>query len=257
MESFIWMFKKEDFKKHYLYLILIFIFSLIIFFLFVTFFGGTTKADIKLEITTTVLLTLPILLSHGYFWNLTENIIKRRSNINMNNIYDGKIHKTYEFDLPTLNPFKLIWRGFASSIASIFLVLPYALVLLISFLTGGFCRTPMPVIIASMVFFCMLIPPLLWLYAKENSVTAVLNIHKAISLISDYPGRYFKMVLTFLFVYIINFIPDNYMSQALTTDTNINPIFIIIYLIIFVLKSFYLIFVNAHILGTFLVEQEW
>ena len=155
------------------------------------------------------------LVVQGYFWELTSSIISRDVDIVANNIYSGKIKSVFVISLPDFKPAKFIWRGFASIVASIMMVLPYALLVFSTAFTGVFTLPMLEIgnfhsiyaICYNLlyVFFFAFLPAMLWNYAKENSVFAVWNIRKAVYLLGTYPGKYilntFVFVIFYLFFY--------------------------------------------------------
>lgn len=267
MEAFIWMFKHKDFKKHYLFLILV---TTILFLsadgiLFITSLIKPSNAILEIVFLCLILLTyiLPILFPLGYFWELTNNIIEREVDIVANQIYDKKIKLVYKIDLPKLNIFKILWRGFASIIANIILITPYAGLIYIT-ITNNDILYKNYLIINLTVLFLILLPALMWNYAKQNSIFAVLNISKAIYLAGNYTFRYLIATLLFVITYSVNILIDVFVIQLLRPNLNelfsIQNIFVLAglccYFIISILKNFYLIFVTAYILGTIVSENE-
>ena len=174
MESFVWMFKKEGFKKHFAYL-----FIMTVLFFMVSF-GLIVQKSFILSLIGILIIFLSLFLLLGYMWELTGNVIDRTFDINANQIYDGKIKKVYNIELPELDIKKFIWRGFASVVANIILFIPYVLLIYIG-MTNGTVTGFEPPLIILIVLFILLLPAILWNYAKENSIFSVLNIFKACS----------------------------------------------------------------------------
>ena len=148
------------------------------------------------------------LVVQGYFWELTSSIISRDVDIVANNIYSGKIKSVFVISLPDFKPAKFIWRGFASIVASIMMVLPYALLVFSTAFTDVFTLPMLEIgnfhsiyaICYNLlyVFFFAFLPAMLWNYAKENSVFAVWNIRKAVYLLGTYPGKYIFILFCIL-----------------------------------------------------------
>ena len=153
------------------------------------------------------LFLIPNLLPIGYFWELTEKIINRESDIQANSVYNGKIKKTYKFELPEFGIAKFIWHGFASIIANTIMVIPYMLLLFLGIKNNSFCTFPQ-ILVISLILFAILIPALLWNYAKQNSVFAVLNIPKAVNIIGNHLFRYLKTIILLFIIYLINVFLD-------------------------------------------------
>ena len=268
MESFIWMFKEKDFAKHYIFLsagtVIMFLLALGVI-LALTFLqsAGSLNKIVYMIVFVTVSI-LPALFMLGYFWNLTENIINREMSIESDNVYNGKIRKICKIELPELKPLSFIWRGFASMVANILIIVPYFLLITLSVLTGSFASIPPQAVIAGAVFYCLFFPALFLNYAKQNSVFAVLNIPKAVSIFGNYPFRYLWAIILLGIVYGVNFFLDNVVVQFFLPKftsgfgaESIFPIIILaIYFIFTILKNFYLIFVIAHILGTIVPPSE-
>ena len=263
MEAFVWMFKKEDFKKHFLFLIFgtIFFYILaLIFLVMINFIDLPNSMDIYKICLTGFFCILPMFFPLGYFWDLTENIIYRKSTVQMNNVYDGKFKKNFIIEFPSMNVFKLIWRGFASIVANIIMVIPYLFIIFISAFTGVLCNVSPALIIIFLVIFWLLVPPLLWNYAKQNSVTAVLNIFVAINIIANHTFRYIKMIFLFIFAGIINYALDIYFAKLISTNISapLNIVFLFFIIVSIIIRYFYFTYVYAYILGTLMEEEnDW
>ena len=262
-ESFIWMFKKENFLKHFLYIIIgsiLFFFATVAILFIAGQYQGTTEYNI-FRIIAIILCACAVLLPVGYFWDLTETIIDRGVDYKSSNIYDGqKPKKVFVFELPEFKVFKHVWRGFASSIASILMVVPYFLLIAISVFSGTFCHLNKMVIIASYIMYCFLCPALLWNYARTNSVVATLHIFKAVNIIGNYFFQYIARLVLYIIIYVANYIADITIIASLKLlVTDFNPLNIVILaagcLTIFA-KNIFILFIYAYLLGTLAPAEE-
>ena len=246
MQPFIWMFKTKGFKKHYLLLLIILLlaYALNFAFTFMPEFKGIAH----------LLSLVPGLYLLGYFWNLTEEIINREQNIEANNIYDGKIKETYTITLPELEFIDNVWRGIASIIANILLVIPFAIIMLMGLRHGTLAALPPAYAIFIPIFLILFVPALLWNFAYRGSVVSVWNIRKAIYLVGNYPLRYFANVFTIVVVSIISGGID-YLLAAFVRSTG-NLVFIIAAYLIIGIKYLYFIYVNAYLIGTIAPTSE-
>lgn len=268
MEAFLWMFKEKDFKKYYFKLLFstlgLNFLAIVLTVLLYTFALDKFIMEIFFYIIIFFLLLTPILLPTGYFWELTEKIIDRETDVQANSVYNGKIKKTWKFELPEFSITRFIWRGFASIVANIIMIVPYLLLLFIGIKNNSFCTFPQ-ILIISLILFALLVPALLWNYAKQNSVFAVLNIPKAVNIMGNYPFRYLKTIILLFIIYLINvFLDEVIIKMILPYITGIFDfkdiliiLGIIIYSIFIIIKSFYLIFINAYLLGTLTPENEF
>ena len=138
LKPFIWMFKTEDFNKHFWYLfftyIKFFVLAVIAFILGFIFWDSMPIASGVYYVLGGIFLVCPFLCVQGYFWSLTENIISRDWDISASSIYNGKIKNVFKVTLPEINTFKFIWRGVASVVATILMFIPFVLLLTKSFL---------------------------------------------------------------------------------------------------------------------------
>lgn len=258
MEAFIWMFRQKDFKKHFFYLVSITIYLIAFCAVVLTLFIHNN--DKKLDIIIALITLLPSYFVMGYFWELTENIINRNSNILANNIYDNKIKKEDIIELPELNFLKFIWRGIVSFVASIIMVLPPLLLIYYIATSGSLCHVNPVALTIGQCLYYLFIPALLWNYAKQNSIVAPLNIFKAIYILGNYTFRYLKNVAIFFLVnsisiYVNNFIIQNFIVQN-KQDNFLFILSAILFIIIFALQCYYFVFVYAYLLGTILPEEE-
>ena len=282
LEPLIWMFKAENFKKHFFILLKI---EVILFILGLLLIG--IAAPFRQENFAVILLITGILcfiasflFLQGYFWELTECVIQRDIDVSANNLYDGKIKKIYTIKLPVMDWKKILWRGVASIVASLVLFLPLFFIFIGLSITAVetislFNMTKDQIILmykGLAVFICLFIPPLLYNYAARDSVFAVLNLPKAVYLIGNYTWQYTKNTFLFLlftsvYAYIIKLITNifslNLSTSTLTSGHNVISVSaqnIILSGIIALLISFifriYFIFVNAYLLGTIAPEEE-
>ena len=90
-QSFTYMFEKENFKKHFLLLfwctILFSILSFFMFFLFLAF-KDVLLIFIPSVVSFSFFFICASLLAIGYFWDLTEIIIDRKTEYISSQIYD-------------------------------------------------------------------------------------------------------------------------------------------------------------------------
>ena len=100
MEAFLWMFKEKDFKKHYFKLLFstlsLILLATILTILLCIFAFGNFLIEFLLYIIIFFLFLIPTLLPTGYFWELTEKIIDRETDVQANSVYNGKIKKTWK-----------------------------------------------------------------------------------------------------------------------------------------------------------------
>lgn len=262
-EAFTWIFKKENFKKHYILLLVLNIFSILPVILLLT---GIIKSLIGacIALLLAFLSALPLC---GYYWNLVENIIDADTDISANSIYNGKIKSCLKIDLPELNFGKLLWRGIASLVANILLITAYTLLMF----SVGFCAgfsgayfnqfstlfAPLQLfaIGIGVLMFYLFIPALFWNYAKNNSVVAILNIGKAIYITGNYTGRYLCKIFQMIFIYLVNVLILFLISFPIVL---INPqIGIIFQYVAAIPLGVYFMFVYAYVLGTLAPNEEF
>ena len=272
-EAFVWMFKKENFKKHFMLLAtlspILYVAGFVVAVL-ALLVGGYGQIDTYIMLGVAVLLWLSGgCLPSGYFYDMTEKIIDRETRYTASNIYDGKAPKSYfVFDLPEFNLFKHIWRGIASIIATSLMILPYLLLMIVSIFTGvltGTLYQVNPLIYIGVYFFyCFFFPALLWNYARRNSVFAVLNIFKAINIIGNYTFAYIWRVVVFILIFAFNYIIDHFIVEiaglsSTSTVDDISVVKIITMLLVFGViwvKNLYFWFVYAYLLGTLAPSDE-
>lgn len=263
-EAFTWIFKKENFKKHYILLLVLNIFSVLPVILLLT---GILKSLIGacIALLFALLSALPLC---GYYWKLVENIIDADTDISANNICNGKIKTCLKIDLPELSFFKLLWRGIASLVANILLIAVYMLIVFSLGFLAGFSGThlnqfftllaPIQMFAIGMgvLMFYLFIPALFWNYAKNNSVFAILNIRKAIYIAGNYPGRYIGKMFQMLFVYLVNVLILFLIGFPFASLINTKVCNIIQY-IVAIPFGVYFMFVYAYILGTLVPSEEF
>ena len=276
-----WMFKTKDFKKYFWTLCSIdFGFNILALILFISV---TTIADrytmpvIIVLLFSFIIFIIPYLFVSGYFWELTFNIIGRDTDISASEIYNGKIKQSEKIELPKIKFFRFIWRGIASIVATIMLILPIILIIL-SFSKSTvktfemFSLNPalLPIVYLSVsIFICLFIPALLHNYAYRDSVFAVLNLRRAVYLMGNYPFRYlWNTFLLFIFsvisAYILRFLSGisgvNFDVTNINTQAISNIHMIIAFAVIMIITIFwriYSLFVNAYLLGTLAPKEEF
>lgn len=283
MEAFIWMFKNENFKKHFIMLfftsIVLFILGLIIFslsaFIGTVFLEYNKMFSIIIYFIGGFFLLSSFFLVIGYFWELTANIIERKTDFEFSNIYDGNKKEYSVIELPEWNVKKFVWRGFASIIATIIMYIPFFILLVVSITAGAFALNSLgssllagittmsaPVILICVLSF-ILMPGLLWNYAVRDSVVATLNIPKAVYLAGNHLGRYFINGIKYFLFYILDFFITKTLIilfgiENFRCNLDIAAIVLLILLgIIMFSKFLYKIFVYAYLLGTITPNDEF
>ena len=269
-----WMFKTENFREHVFYLIFRILFFLILTFILLIC-SNTINDTLISQISylfAIISLLMPTLMLQGYFWELTERIINRETDITASNIYAKHSIKEIEtIELPELGTAKFVWRGIASIVASLMLLYPLILFVIFTFFTSGesfkllmFDNTQ--IIMTYIGLYCFIglfVPALMWNYANRNSVFAVWNLPKAIHIMGTYPFRYLFKVIQFLLfaaiLYYINIIIAS--AFGITSSHSIGKDFLqnsiaLIYCGITFILNIYSIFVNAYILGTLAPKEE-
>jgi len=270
-EAFTWMFKKENFKKHFLYLTILtpvlYVSGFVVAFLGFMNGGYATTEGIIMLGCAILLMAAGSCLPSGYFYDMTEKIIDRETRYTASNVYDGKGPKSYfVFDLPDFNLFKHVWRGIASIVATTLMVLPYIILMCFTIfanlLAGTLCHFNPLVMIGAYIFYCLFFPALLWNYARTNSVFAVLNIFKAVNIIGNYTFAYIWRVLVFIIIFAFNYVLDRLIVviSGLSSETaDFSLVNIVILLLVFSviwLKNLYFWFVYAYLLGTLAPSEE-
>ena len=274
LEPFIWMFKAENFKKHLLYLLAMFggFFALALIASLAGYFLPHLSIQSFLCSSIAIFFFIaPFLCFQGYFWELTANIISRDTDIKASNVYNGKIKEVFKIELPELNTFKFIWRGFASIVATLLMFLPFVMLAGTTFFTGvflipmvnidAFASTYLVSYLFIYLFLCSFIPALLWNYAKQDSVVAVWNIRKAIFIMGNYTGKYIWNTLLFIVFYIINYAVIAGIGFLLGVYSNLSmDVSAVIRIVLFYILStgiyFYALYVYAYLLGTIAPSAE-
>lgn len=274
LEPLVWMFRNKDFKKRFLQLCLTLIVALLILIglLFstnvieFTFLNGQI-----LNILFTVVCFFTSLIIQGYFWELTSNIISRNWDISASNVYSGKIKERFFIDLPKFNVIRFLWRGLASIVATIMMMLPFVLVIYTSVLTTPAFNFDVEYIeglsvvyqvscgiVLVMLFIAL--PALLWNYAKQDSVFAVWNFPKAFYLIDSYPLQYIKNLILFVIFYLLNtgiiYLLNYFFMMVMQLSPQENPL---VYVMIGIISTFmylYSLHVYAYLLGTIAPVSE-
>lgn len=217
IKPFVWMFEAENFWKRIVQLMAVqFLFYVLVYgFNYAGKFEQISYIS-KLVCYYLVIISLavPWLFLQGYFWQLASNVISREVDISANSIYTGKIKNVYTIHLPEFKPVAFLWRGIASIVASMIMVLPYVMLVYSTIFTESFLM-PWDNIRAFhhlyflsynllYLFFFAFMPAMLWNYAKQNSVFAVWNIPKAVYLLEHYFLRYVGNTILFVLFYILN-----------------------------------------------------
>lgn len=271
MNFLTWMFNEKDFKTHFSYLLkYTVIFAVLIILLAITTLNIGNKNPILLYITLFMILIIALCFlcfPLGYFWELTDKIIYRKTDIIASNIYDNKIKHVNLIEFPELNIWKFIWRGFASIIANIIMFIPYISIIAIAITNSHDIESiNLTTITILNILFMLFIPALLWNYARKNSIVSTLNIFIAIDILGNSTFKYLKTIILLSLVYFSNIIIDFFVSKIFVfffgtsiqnLPLNIPTTFGIILLILYsLIKYYYLIFVNAYILGTMMPEKN-
>ncbi len=288
IEPLVWMFKTPNFKQHFFKLIGIsFLFWILLFILSIFTKNLSTGSDllsmILIGIAALVLIVLPYLLITGYFWCLTDNIIDRDLDADVNSIYDGRSAKFKNvITLPEWDVPRFIWRGFAAIIATIILCIPFvelcALYLLNQSEISNFWAINTTYASGLLVILILLsgilVPALLWNYARRDSVVAVLNIPKAIYIIGTYTGKYITNAFLFVLYSILQLflltgiimlfgqsIPEvgslnNLMSILAESSSGLSINVVILNIVGFII-CLYRLFVDAYLLGTIAPPSEY
>ena len=282
LKPFSWMFKTENFKKHFWTLCAIDFFfnllALIIFIIVTTIADRYTSTVAAILILSFITFLIPYLFASGYFWELTFKIIGRDVDINASSIYDGKIKHYEKINLPEIKFFRYIWRGIASIVATIILILPIVFIIFsfskstvttFEILNLNPSQLPIVYFIVS-IFICLFVPALLHNYAYRDSVFAVLNLRKAVYLMGNYPFRYlWNTFLIFIFslisAVILNFLSNISGFSSNISNVNLSHVIanihvIITFAIIMLVTIFwriYSLFVNAYLLGTIAPKEEF
>lgn len=268
LEPFIWMFKTKNFKKHFWYLFFVYIKfwlpAIVCCVIGYNLFNTQLLLSSILLVVAFALMILPAYCIQGYFWEMAEAVITRGWDIKAASVYNGKVSSIYSVSLPEIHTLKFIWRGFASSVATVIMFIPLILIVSTTIFTGVFAlpmlninmfeNTYVVCYLILLLFYIMFIPALLWNYAYRNSVVSVLNIRKAIYIIGNYPGKYFwNAILYFVFNTLTSYIVNFLVSTMKLYQCGFNLITIIhgiIIAFIAYLMYIYSLFVYAYLLGT-------
>jgi len=260
-KPFIWMFETENFGKRIAQLfavtVLLYILSIACFFA-----GNMLNGCVEryfLYSGSILFFIASWLILQGYFWELTSNVISRDVDIAANNIYSGKIKNVYTVHLPDFKPMTFLWRGIASVVASILMVLPYALLVFSTTFTGTFLlpwdniNTYHSTYALSYnllyLFFFIFMPAMLWNYAKQNSVVAVWNVRKAVFIIENYFFKYVGHTILFVLVYVLNCFVLFCIYNILTA-WNVNDVCGLLLYFISAVIYLYTLHIYAYLLGT-------
>lgn len=275
-EPFIWMFKTKNFLDRYIQLfvsVIVVLLLAVLSYVIGSVIPSTVSASKFFYILSALLPLLLALMIQGYFWELTAKIISRDVDIEASNIYSGKIKNIFIIELPEFKPFSFVWRGFASVIASILMLVPFILLVISSFYTQIFFLPydnieiyhKMYAISYNVVYFLFfaLVPAMLWNYAKQNSIVAVWDIRKAIYLLETYPFRYIINTVLFILFYLLNYyllagfalvngvqafiLKAQYLSIFSSAATSIG---IILFISVIYIIYLYSLHVYAYLLGT-------
>lgn len=267
-DSLFWMFKTENFKNHFIYLLSIYLFFILmsVFLFFISSILTDMVWKVVLWIFSALTFISPMLCFQGYFWNLTDNIINRQTDIISSNVYNGKVKEIFKIELPEINTRRFIWRGIASIVASLLLCYPFVILLVLASLTSGtavafynFDLAATVVMYAGCYLFLgLFIPALLWNYAKQDSIFAVWNFPKAVHIMGTYTGKYIWNTFLFLVFAFVNYCITTFLTfilglSAFHYNFNFDTFTIVRFVILIVLQyaiSIYWIFVNAYLLGT-------
>lgn len=267
LKPFVWMFSTENFKKHFLYLFFTyfkFVIPAIIF--YITGYYIANDFSFWSYLASGVLFFAPFLCIQGYFWELTSQIISREWDIEGASIYNGKIKQTYQIKFPELNTLKFIWRGIASIVANIIMFCPLIMLFYFSAFTGIFGTQLLGTnmfenpsyyyaAILAWIIYGFLTPALLWNYAKQDSVVAVLNYRKAIYITGNYTGKYILNCIIFIIFNTILSLTISAIFNLFSINTiNLNEPLTALTLLIFVTVIYvmyiYCTYVNSYLLGT-------
>ena len=287
-KAFNWMVNLDGFKEHLRKLIIIGSVLFLISSFFISHTLTIIKATYNINLTFIIgvliailLPAIPNLLISGYFWEITESIIRREEDILPPQVYNEKIKKIEKIELPEFDAWKFIWRGIAAIVANALMWLPMYLIVFSSLLVMftavyGFSRTALynfimtPGFAGLVIIVFTLAPALLWNYAKQNSIVAVWNIPKAIHIVGNYPLRYFVRIFGIIVVAAIDNtlkIAIGYLTMGLSPfqsvdarfiaqSADISGISLTIYFLIIYLESLYFMYIYAYLLGTVAPPSE-
>ena len=283
LEPFIWMFKTGNFKMHFLQLFsIVFIFWIPLAILLLVLNQLGLLYDLipgfLFKIAVFIVIILPFLALNGYFWVLTENIISRDTEIASSSVFNGKLNTINKISLPDWNLSKFIWRGIASIVASIILYLPIYLIISVLNVSvtsisnfWGFSISQVEILFkVSVIIAYLLIPALLWNYARRDSIVAVLNIPKAVYIITEYPLRYIRYIISYVLVSIIHSLIVIFIAvicglaeyqtiaggYSILHDSVTKVFPLILFAFGIYIVSLYFLFVYSYLLGTLAPECE-
>ena len=262
-EPFIWMFKNTDFKQHFVYLFFIyikfFVLALICYLIGFVFFHNPILIPV-FAILAILFFVAPGFCIQGYFWELTENIISRDWDIKAANVYNGKIKEIYRISLPELNTVRFIWRGFASVVATILMVVPFGLLITSGTFLSTVCAMSIPAALLLYIFLCTFIPALLWNYAAKDSVFAVWNIRKAVYIMGNYTGKYIWNTILFIIFYLFDYVLLAFITYLLKLNnidlSLLSWVKAFILLLLGYAQYIYCVYVYAYLLGTITPPHE-
>ena len=265
IKSLTWMFKTKEFYKHYILLLVCFFMCAMTAFL--SYFAAERFAydniflSLSLYAVMFISIIFPFLASQGYFWQLTSGIISRDFDVKANNVYDGKVKERFSPQFPEVFRFrKFVWRGFASLVAISLMLALYVFFIQSNAFQASFTGV---IAIAIMIFFAFFIPALLWNYAKQDSIFAVLNIRKAKYIMGTYFFAYIYKTFLMIFFTAIN-LGLVYLIVKLLLATGMEVfsmslfdiMLITIGILVCIIKYLYDIFVFAYLLGTIAPTSE-
>ena len=261
------MFKAENFTSHIQYLFKLVLISFILSCITLIIPYLFDNPNISLFISV-LQYGIPLIISlalTGYFWELTENVINRKTDIIASNVYQKNSFKhILTIELPELNFRKFLWRGFASIVATIIFLYPLVMLILFSLfgagLSGNFNIDTVMAYIGCYIFIGYLVPALLWNYAYRNSVFSMINIPKAVHIIGTYPFKYtvnvFILLIFVAIQYIISISLGMVFGISAAALKSGMSFFSILYTFITSLFYIYWIYVNAYLIGTIVPADE-
>lgn len=265
-KAFYWMFLSEQMKKTFWYnnrqLIKICGILFLICFLLSMSVHFNPNEIYKITVALLALITflLPFILLYGYFWELTDNIIDRKTEIISSDIYSGKVHTIENIIIPEINIRKFVWRGISAYVSMLILGLVvfsiFAAVVLIqdpNAIRGAYLFS----IILYFLSFGMF-----WNYAKRNSVFATLNIGAGVHLLGTYPGKYlWNWLLGAVFATInalISAVPYTLLGiNNIASFDNISCLKLVLYSMFSAIQFIYTLYVGAYLIGTLAPNSDY
>lgn len=256
-KAFYWMFQKPENKKVFIKNCTI-LFGILLIFMFILcammylVFTGSVLSFLMIFICP--LLMIPGLLTCGYFWELTSNVIERKTDIISSNIYGGRVKLAENIEIPAIKFFSYIWRGIAGSFAILIMETPVIVLLVYIIIFGK--QQLFPALIAIQILIWFLSPGLFWNYAKNNSIFSMFNLYAAGHLFENKPGRYIwnsvLIILTWLmFTVIVGFAEYAIGLPARSDINNMTDIIkFVLSTLIFYLPYVYVQHVYAFLIGT-------